>query len=306
MRRLPHCIVLSFCLFTSLFLRAQACWMGHPAPDSLSHVWFRQAFIEDGTPQRAFVSVASTGNFRLYVNQMNVGDAVCYAPCANRTFDITPYLRPDTNVVALLYAPAGLRASHSQVGVIYYGVKSDGTTFAHADAGGWLCHEANSRMTADGGEEIDGRAAYPDWNAATLNDPAMWLPCAAAPSPAHSAFGPDGKTLSPYAWHDAGGDHGATRVESIQTYLFNETPAATLAFPFGRPATIMPRLTIRDAKPGETVRVNNLLTYICNGTIDEQAFPLFTSATTDSLSISGDAHFSTSQITTLDILFVKH
>lgn len=104
-------------------------WIRIPQPDSLSHVWFRQTYVEDGLPLEARVTVASPGYYKLYVNECNVGTALFYPPRLQAdsqpvamTFDVTPFLRADTNVVALCYAPSYPHVDSSQVSVQFFGV----------------------------------------------------------------------------------------------------------------------------------------------------------------------------------------
>ena len=70
-------------------------WMSHPAPDDTSHVWFRRTFVteEQDMPRTAYIHVATTGRFVLYVNGRNVSTAL-FTP------DRTPN---DTTVMAISY-----------------------------------------------------------------------------------------------------------------------------------------------------------------------------------------------------------
>ena len=156
-------------------------WIRIPQPDSLSHVWFRQTYVEDGLPLEARVTVASPGFYKLYVNECNVGTALFYPPRLQAdsqpvamTFDVTPFLRADTNVVALCYAPSYPHVDSSQVSVQFFGVDASGAPFSRFSDGGWLCRRANSRWTVDGKEHVDGRLHDASWKAAWFN-PALWL-----------------------------------------------------------------------------------------------------------------------------------
>ena len=90
-------------------------WMSHPAPDDTSHVWFRHTFVleEPDMPRTAYIHVATTGRFVLYVNGRNVSTAL-FTPdrTPNDTtvmaisYDVRRFLRPDSNTIALLYCPS--------------------------------------------------------------------------------------------------------------------------------------------------------------------------------------------------------
>ena len=86
-------------------------WMSHPAPDDTSHVWFRHTLVidEQDMPRTAYIHVATTGRFVLYVNGRNVSTAL-FTPdrTPNDTtvmaisYDVRRFLRPDSNTIALL------------------------------------------------------------------------------------------------------------------------------------------------------------------------------------------------------------
>ncbi len=270
-------------------------WIGVADPDSLSHVWFRQTYLEEGRPQQACVTVTSTGYYKLYVNECNVGTAVFYParePYSDNpvsmTFDVTPYLRSDTDVVALCYAPAYPHVDSCQVSVLFYGVDSAGQAFSRASDGDWLCRRANSRWTADGQELIDGRYHNPSWKAAWF-DPALWLPAERRR---------DGRRrpvnyLSP--------DAPVLRHVHTDGYRYFDRDSTGVTYDFGEAFHGLLRLTLREARRGEHILYDGM-EYICNGELDEQAFPVFRIGDYRRIRVSGDRRFRRDQITTVEAL----
>lgn len=142
-------------------------WMSHPAPDDTSHVWFRRTLVieEQDMPRTAYIHVATTGRFVLYVNGRNVSTAL-FTPdrTPNDTtvmaisYDVHRFLRPDSNTIALLYCPS--TRTRRQVSVSFYGIAADSSHFATNDTDGWLCRHADTWQTHDGGEAMN-RNTYP-------------------------------------------------------------------------------------------------------------------------------------------------
>ena len=165
-------------------------WMSHPTPDDTSHVWFSRTIVtsEKDMPRAAYIRVATTGRFVLYVNGRNVSTAL-FTPDRQKgdtavaaiAYDVQRFLRTDTNTIALLYCPS--MRTHRQVSVCFYGVAADSSHFAVSGTdrpcfalngnAGWLCRHADTWQTHDGGEAMN-RNLYPyRWTDA--NQPlAMW------------------------------------------------------------------------------------------------------------------------------------
>ena len=165
-------------------------WMSHPTPDDTSHVWFSRTIVtsEKDMPRAAYIRVATTGRFVLYVNGRNVSTAL-FTPDRQKgdtavaaiAYDVQRFLRTDTNTIALLYCPS--MRTHRQVSVCFYGVAADSSHFAVSGTdrpcfalngnAGWLCRHADTWQTHDGGEAMN-RNLYPyRWTDA--NQPlALW------------------------------------------------------------------------------------------------------------------------------------
>ena len=112
-------------------------WMSHPTPDDTSHVWFSRTIVtsEKDMPRAAYIRVATTGRFVLYVNGRNVSTAL-FTPDRQKgdtavaaiAYDVQRFLRPATNTIALLYCPS--MRTHRQVSVCFYGIAADSSHFA--------------------------------------------------------------------------------------------------------------------------------------------------------------------------------
>lgn len=165
-------------------------WLSHPTPDDTSHVWFSRTIVtsEKDMPRAAYIRVATTGRFVLYVNGRNVSTAL-FTPDRQKgdtavaaiAYDVQRFLRTDTNTIALLYCPS--MRTRRQVSVCFYGIAADSSHFAVSGTdrpcfalngnAGWLCRHADTWQTRDGGEAMN-RNLYPyRWTDA--NQPlAMW------------------------------------------------------------------------------------------------------------------------------------
>lgn len=166
-------------------------WLSHPTPDDTSHVWFSRTIVtsEKDMPRAAYIRVATTGRFVLYVNGRNVSTAL-FTPDRQKgdtavaaiAYDVQRFLRTDTNTIALLYCPSV--RTRRQVSVCFYGIAADSSHFAVSGTdrpcfalngnAGWLCRHADTWQTHDGGEAMN-RNLYPyRWTDA--NQPlALWL-----------------------------------------------------------------------------------------------------------------------------------
>lgn len=152
-------------------------WMSHPAPDDTSHVWFSRTIVTSvkDMPRAAYIRVATTGRFVLYVNGRNVSTAL-FTPDRQKgdtavsaiAYDVQRFLRTDTNTIALLYCPS--MRTRRQVSVCFYGIAADSSHFAVSGTdrpcfalngnAGWLCRHADTWQTHDGGEAMN-RNLYP-------------------------------------------------------------------------------------------------------------------------------------------------
>lgn len=289
-------------------------WMSHPTPDDTSHVWFSRTIVtsEKDMPRAAYIRVATTGRFVLYVNGRNVSTAL-FTPDRQKgdtavaaiAYDVQRFLRTDTNTIALLYCPS--MHTRRQVSVSFYGIAADSSHFAVSGTdrpcfalngnAGWLCRHADTWQTHDGGEAMN-RNLYPyRWTDA--NQPlAMWQAVEETSTPHHLT------TINTLSSEDICGYNplrinplvdNAARISRIYTPLLTEQSGDTLTVHLVPNRRHLIRVTLRGCRRGERIRIGNLQ-YICTGEMDEQAFTRFSPTDQNTVTISGDRHFCCEQV----------
>ena len=295
-------------------------WMSHPAPDDTSHVWFRRTLVieEQDMPRTAYIHVATTGRFVLYVNGRNVSTAL-FTPdrTPNDTtvmaisYDVRRFLRPDSNTIALLYCPS--TRTRRQVSVSFYGIAADSSHFATNDTDGWLCRHADTWQTHDGGEAMN-RNTYPYRWTDTDQPLALWQAVEQISTSQHLNTTPPqhlnttpsqhNTTSTPISAEDICGYSpvrinplvdNAAHMRRIYTPLFTEQSADTLTVHLVPNERHLIRVTLRGCRRGERISIGNLH-YVCTGEIDEQAFARFTPTSSNTIIITGDSHFRSEQV----------
>lgn len=322
-------------------------WLSHPTPDDTSHVWFSRTIVtsEKDMPRAAYIRVATTGRFVLYVNGRNVSTAL-FTPDRQKgdtavaaiAYDVQRFLRTDTNTIALLYCPS--MRTRRQVSVCFYGIAADSSHFAVSGTdrpcfalngnAGWLCRHADTWQTHDGGEAMN-RNLYPyRWTDA--NQPlAMWQAVKETAThlnttiPQHISTPQHLNTTTP---HISTSQHlntttphhlntttplssedicgysplrinplvdNAARISRIYTPLLTEQSGDTLTVHLVPNRRHLIRVTLRDCRRGERIRIGNLQ-YVCTGEMDEQAFTRFSPTDQNTVTISGDRHFCCEQV----------
>ncbi|KXB48588.1 Alpha-L-rhamnosidase protein [Bacteroidales bacterium KA00344] len=293
-------LLVCYILFRALSAFAQQFnthWISFPQPDSTSHVWFRKAYLQPGTPREAQITIASTGYYKLYVNEYNVGTASFYPlrkPNSNNavtlSFDVTPYLRNDTNVIAIIYSPSYPHLNPRQISLIYSGRDSIGQYFSYHSDADWLCRRTNSSINKQGGERIDGRYHNTDWNTTSFEQ-ALWLNAKeenvyqTAPNTVYNGFYP------------------ALKITRRRSYKYFDLVKDGVEYEFGEGFHGWIRLTLRNARKGQTIRFGNT-EYICNGSLDEQACPVFSTSDYRRILISGDNSFQRDQIFDIEAISI--
>lgn len=289
-------------------------WLSHPTPDDTSHVWFSRTIVtsEKDMPRAAYIRVATTGRFVLYVNGRNVSTAL-FTPDRQKgdtavaaiAYDVQRFLRTDTNTIALLYCPS--MRTRRQVSVCFYGIAADSSHFAVSGTdrpcfalngnAGWLCRHADTWQTHDGGEAMN-RNLYPyRWTDA--NQPlAMWQAVEETSTPHHL------NTINTLSSEDICGYNplrinplvdNAARISRIYTPLLTEQSGDTLTVHLVPDRRHLIRVTLRGCRRGERIRIDNLQ-YVCTGEMDEQAFTRFSPTDQNTVTISGDRHFCCEQV----------
>jgi hypothetical protein len=269
-------------------------WIGCPDAGEGRHVLFRQTYLTDTLPAQALLTVATTGWVKVYVNQCNVGTGAFYPYRTEAdarphavTLDVTPYLRADTNVVAVMYAPAWPHRESRQVAVSLFGRRADGSRFSYTTDSSWVCRLAPSGWLADGsGEWKDGARHDPAWNAATYAV-ALWAPATEAAGPADSLGVVD--RFGYAAW----------RVAHVRGMRYFDLLGDSVAYEFGQGFIGRLRLTLRSASPGECLTYGSNV-YFCSGEMDEQATPEFLVSPLRRVVVSGDSRFRRDQIVNIE------
>lgn len=267
-------------------------------------VWFKRTFLHSSRPRRAFITMAATSKTVLYVNGRNVSTALYMSPHTNSdtssvaiSYDITHLMRPDTNTVSVLTCPT-TNSKKPQLSICYYGTDLNNTHYAHSSTDGWLCSPSATSMPDSGNqqEHMDGRL-YVSPTLISDIPPMGWLPVATSSD-------------SPVIIHEESSSlHiGGTSADSHNTLYDNALHPHRVLRPryFNRSADVIAydfspgfygliRVTLRGCRRGEHINISGL-TYICNGTTDEQALTLFTPIYARRIIISGDSHFSPDQV----------
>ena len=266
-------------------------WISAPKDWGGWQVWMNRTYADGVKPRSAHVEVMTDGRYDLYVNQFGVGrdvlmpyrdEADCGLMAVGR-HDITPYLQDSTNTIALWIAPQEGR-KQCLASVCYYGIDAEGQPFAYYSDDSWLCHKANAH-----GDTIDAMAYLPYWNSDTLGV-AMWRNASTVGYDVHSPIAK--ATLK------------AHRVVAVHQPVWQQASDDTLTAGFGSVYMGWARVTLRDAKRGERIRVNGL-TYVCDGTMDEQACRKFTVEYMDRIVITGDSHFTPSQVVGVELVEIS-
>lgn len=294
-------------LFFAITIRAQqfgTAWMTSPSSAYTSCQWFRRTFIADNRPLRGSVSVATDSRFVLYVNGRNVSAAI-FMPIrgehdsspVSMTFDVTRFLRPDSNTVAVLLAPEAKRLAPSSLSVGFFGSDANGSCFAYLSPDGWLCCPASTDITAE------GESMYERNNNLTpaYGDMAMaeWFPSVVLPFKGGMPPKDNGISLeSVYGYnvqmYNSLNDNAA-HVYKIMSPCGIETNGNRVVYDFSPGFYGYVRVTLRGCCQGERIRIGGL-EYVCNGTIDEQAFCRFTTGYMRKVEICGDACFRPEQV----------
>ena len=249
-------------------------------------------------PEQTNITVATTGYFELYVNERNVtGDVM--TPLRNLsdtgaiaiTFDITRFIRPGANTLALWYSPAMPRADSLQLSVTCYGRYADGRKFARHSDGGWLCRKAPATLTNNHSETIDATADASLWNTGTA-DIACWL----------AAKENNGRENSHTEQRQT--YYHAAKISNIRQQEFFDIINDSVTYDFGTAFCGLTRVTLRGARRGSHISIGNML-YICSGESDEQAIQRFTTTDTRRITISGDRHFRPEQVHKVEAMSIS-
>ncbi len=294
MRRLLLSLLL---LAGGLTLTAQSFgwrWIAGPEGDDSTQQWFRKTVVGLQRPRQASIAIAATGPFMLYVNGRNVSAAAFLgfadAPSAY-LFDVTRFLRADTNVVAVWLSPVPGSGRAGQVAVGCYGRYDDGRRFAMVSDSSWRCHRAEATTLPGHGECGDGRLHQAEWNRTSFL-PYVW------------GFAREVDAVAGTVPYEQRQVTAGWRVRRILSPESEQEGPGGVTFDFGEPFTGWIRVTLRGAVEGEVIRIGGF-TYICRNGTDEQACRRFTTGRQRRVTISGDKHFTREQIQSVEGLEIE-
>lgn len=251
-------------------------WISYPLPNDSSEVWFRQSYIMNECPTQAFMNIASTGNYKLYINERNVTgslkfDGIKDSILLNRTIDVTRFLKNGENVIAVWYAPQGKPSYGKQLSLEFYGWQQDSIPFYQKADGKWFCRQLKECSNGEG-ERFHAHTNTQAWKSEEYH-PYGWI------HPTGCVITDEYRQDSAYVMnYKAFGDKKVIKDENKLYKILK--PACTYRdstgynIDFGRPFYGTIRLTLRGAGKGTRLKINDFL-YICNGELDEQAFCRF-------------------------------
>lgn len=271
-------------------------WVSYPLPNDSCEVWYRKLYKLDAQPFSASVSLASTGNLRLYINERNVTGSAFYEGMKDstvmmRTFDITRFLKKGENIIAVWYAPAGSANKDKQLSLDFYGWDQDTIPFHHQADGTWWCKQLPECRVKER-EYFDKSEYTNEWKSAEYRSHG-WL-------------------------HPTGSFEGSKSNNMIEyTPLRTENKLNMVLYPtniysdslgyhvdFGRTFRGTIRLTIRDAHKGDLIDIDGNQ-YICSGEMDEQAFFRFHCEERKVYTLNWSKRFKKSYITNIEGLEIS-
>lgn len=258
-------ILLCFLWQPSSFSQEFGChWVSYPLPNDSSEVIFKQTYTYKQKPLQASITLASTGNLKVYVNERNVSRDIFIKGFVNgslayHTFNITRYLKPNKNTISIWYAPTQNSLIGKQLSLEYYGIDANGDSFYHKADGKWLCKELHGCSTPSDKEYYDGLRMPNNWKSFDASQAKTWL------HPTGSPIGNSPNIRMSYEQN---------LLDKILRPVATYTDSVGYHIDFGRPFYGTIRLTIRDAKRGSQMNISGLH-YVCTGEMDEQAFRRF-------------------------------
>lgn len=238
-------------------------WISYPLPNDSCEVLFRKVYHLEETPLQAHITMASTGNIRVYINERNASRSILYEGCKNdtilsRTIDISPMLKKGDNTIAVWYAPNKSQHVSKQLSMELYGWSKDAIPFYHQTDGTWWTKQISGFHCGEK-ELFDNRRYSNEWKSAEYH-PIGWL---------HPTGACENSHISPYVLHNPTNIENKLHKILYPALTYNDSLGYHVDF--GRPFRGTIRITIRGAHKGSVLDINGNH-YICNGEMDEQAF----------------------------------
>lgn len=281
-------VFLGMCIKVSIAQSFNLQWIACPQADSTSEVWFRQDWKLRDYPTHATMTIASTGKVNAYINERNISTALWFPARSNNdgkpiciTLDVTRFLQPGNNVIAIWYAPSWTHLERQQVAIALHARYANNEYTCLQSDENWLTRPATVSFTTDGSEIDESYNNGVIWNSEDF-DVATW----------QSATAVEGPSL-PYSYYFAG--YPAVKVSKIQTPRYFDVVGDSVYYQFDKAFKGQVRVTLRGAKRGQKIQFNGL-TYTCSGELDEQAYPRFAVKDVYRILISGDKDFKPEQI----------
>lgn len=289
-------------MMTLLGLNAQECsslWLTCPEAYFGQQVAYSHTYVDSFEPQEGSVTIATTGYFRLYVNG-NLVSVPSYPmarapyresidktePIAMR-FDVTRYLRNDSNTITLLVCPSVLDETPA-FSLRFEGISTENKLYVHDADKSWLCRPLNAYMTDYNAEFADGRVSINSICEISKEGIMSWLPV---------EYAEDGRFDVSYLSFTSSYEY-INKVEKPK-YFSVDWDEKGISYDFGKGFYGLIRVTIRDAKPGQHIYISGS-EYICNGQTDEQFLLRFTASWFRKIYITGDKSFRTKNVSKVE------
>lgn len=252
-------------------------WITYPKADSVSQIQYRHTYVFDGCPKSGKISIASKGRHVLYVNGYNVSPnvmepGVCPlgGVVTNITYDVTRYLKADSNIVAVWSSPIPPCSVDAQgLALSFWGKDAYGHSYSFQADEDWLCRLSGATTTSMGEETCDAQLIDEDWYSSDFVYP-WWQGVEVFTSNEAIQI-----TRNFKAFYQVPQEHTALRPIHIYNYKYFDDEGQHIIYRFPRSFNGWIRLTFRDMQPSSEVYVNGLR-YVCNGMTDEQACRRFT------------------------------
>lgn len=344
----PFCVLRLFCVLAAVLALSPAeadggqarpfgwfaGWISHPAAAAGEQVLFRRCFTGEGRTVNGRIEVVADGAVVVYVNGYNVTTAVP-PPQSDRPFgelrvicyDVTRYLRSDSNVVAVRCSPAAsadlslalhgkpllvpadsssftgttpvaplLRLVFSGLRVTHGGRRA--APFSYTTDDTWMCRSAGCRLQEDGMECVDGRSLGEDWRMADV-EIMKWR------NAREEAVVTVGRIVEEAPLHRA------VRVGRVHECRLIGAAAGRLTYGCGPEFCGRLRVTLRGMKSGDVLRVggdvpgSGGMGYVCSGEADEQAVMRFTEYEGVSVTVSCDTGLTPDNVTKVEALSLE-
>lgn len=300
MNTVKHRIAISLCcLFLGFAWAAaqdfSAPWIYGPQAVEGSQLWFQQQYELKTRPVEARLLVATTGLCDVYLNGRNVSMALTLPPRAEGDtsaiaveLDVRRFMRRGRNVLAVHYSPGRYAKSRRQLALWLSGVDGRGRRFSFKTDSSFYCRLADHEIMENGRERISPLQEDENWRM-SLTDLPAWTGVAIY----------NNKVKGDLRFQTQEEAEARTTRVVRPKYFDVEEDSIWYEFPYAARGRI--RITLRDCKPGQEIRVDGLR-YRCTGKTDEQIYPRMTASPFRRVLVTGDENFRQEQIQSVEAL----